>query len=347
MTKTCHIRRLVLRKKRLEGEFCLGRQLAYRSTLLATLSFLICTLPCFPPAALTGLAFSPRDDSGYSHVRFAVLKSLVDDVSSIDAKVATKIWADTIGVSRNLWKTATVEISEDATSVLEGVKEGRLDIACVPTVDYLRLKPQLNVVPCLTYEQAGELGVSYLLVVPQSEEIQSLADLRDKRIAVTVKGSQHSQSELWLSVILEHTGTFELDEFFSQVRRVRKPSQAILPAFFGQVQAAVVARSAFETAIELNPQIGQRLTILAESPRFVPIVVLMSRPMWNQAWDKYVGHLDEIIKDPKSLQTFTIYRISRLVRWKPEFAKSTEELLRRRRELGAKGRISLRSRGAN
>jgi hypothetical protein len=46
----------------------------------------------------------------------------------------------------------------------------------------------------------------------------------------------------------------------------------VLPVFFRQSDACVVTRSGFETMVELNPQLGRQLKILARSPEVVPAV---------------------------------------------------------------------------
>jgi ABC-type phosphate/phosphonate transport system substrate-binding protein len=291
------------------------------------------------------LAFSPPSGKPIVQtVRFGVAEALVEEVSPSDAIAATRIWAEKIGGGRNLWKTADVEITSDVNRMIRALDKDELDVACVPTVDYLRLEEEINAVPCITYEQAGQLEVQYLLVARRATDTPRLTDLRDQILAVAVKGTRHSHSELWLSVLLAEAGDKQPEDYFSQVKRVRKPTQAILPVFFGQAAAAVVARSAYETAVELNPQIGQSLVIVAESPEIVPIVVLMRKTMWDQVWDDYILHMDSLSNDPKSLQTFTMYRISQLVEWKPEFANGSRELLRQHRELSSdrQGRILAR-----
>ena len=58
-----------------------------------------------------------------------------------------------------------------------------------------------------------------------------------------------------------------------------KPSQAILPVFFKQAEAALVTRATFDTAVELNPQLGAALRTLSRSPQLIPAVAAV-RPAW-------------------------------------------------------------------
>ena len=57
-----------------------------------------------------------------------------------------------------------------------------------------------------------------------------------------------------------------------EVREVEKTSPAILAVLFGQADVALVRRQAFETMVELNPQLETDLEVVANSPDYLPTV---------------------------------------------------------------------------
>ena len=48
----------------------------------------------------------------------------------------------------------------------------------------------------------------------------------------------------------------------------------VLPVFFRQADACVVARRGFDAMVELNPQLDKQLRVIATSPKFVPATMV-------------------------------------------------------------------------
>ena len=84
--------------------------------------------------------------------------------------------------------------------------------------------------------------------------------------------SRASLAPVWSETILAREGLGSASGFYGQITTASKISQAVLPVFFRQLDACVVTRSGFETMVELNPQVGRQLKVLASSPPVVPVV---------------------------------------------------------------------------
>jgi ABC-type phosphate/phosphonate transport system substrate-binding protein len=67
------------------------------------------------------------------------------------------------------------------------------------------------------------------------------------------------------------SGLPQADHFFSDQKTKDNITQVVLPVFFRRADVACVARPGWETAVELNPQLGHDLVPLAVSPRVIPI----------------------------------------------------------------------------
>jgi ABC-type phosphate/phosphonate transport system substrate-binding protein len=77
---------------------------------------------------------------------------------------------------------------------------------------------------------------------------------------------------IYLDVYLLQAGFPDAERFFNAIQYKSKESQAILAVFFGQAEACLVTDAAFNTMKELNPQVGRKLRVMAESPDVVDAV---------------------------------------------------------------------------
>ena len=108
---------------------------------------------------------------------------------------------------------------------------------------------------------------------------------------------------------------------------MKKASQAILPVFFNQLDAAVVVRSAFDVASDLNPQIDRHLKVLARSPRLVPVVVCLRESMPPFQKSGLISRALRLHETPGGLQTFTVFKMDRIVAWKKDYETNVKNLM--------------------
>jgi ABC-type phosphate/phosphonate transport system substrate-binding protein len=207
-----------------------------------------------------------------SVVRFAITPGVLEaDVNPDDALVAARIWSASLGTAAGIWAKSDARIFHDLSSLVASVKSGDVDILSLSTKEYLEIENTLRAEPMLTNVQSGQVELEYIILARQDSGIKTPADLRGKRITLP-KGGRNSMMPLWLDAFLVDNGLPVKETFFKEIREVAKTSQVVLPIFFGQVDVGVVIRTAFDTAVTLNPQIGQQLRIIAISPRLVPMV---------------------------------------------------------------------------
>jgi ABC-type phosphate/phosphonate transport system substrate-binding protein len=117
---------------------------------------------------------------------------------------------------------------------------------------------------------------------------------------------------------------------------LRKRSQAVMALFFRQVEAAIEPRSAFETAVELNPQIGREIKVLARSPRLLPGLACIRRSVDHNLRRRYVEQATRLHEQTTFRQTFLVLRVTRLVPWDPRFLDTARALTARHEALRRK-----------
>jgi ABC-type phosphate/phosphonate transport system substrate-binding protein len=265
-----------------------------------------------------------------SKIRFGITASVIEaDVNPNDALAATRVWADLMGKGTGLWNKSDARIFPDTASVVAAVNAGEADVVALGTQEYLEVEHVLHAIPSFTYVLAGQTDSQYLVLVRNDSGIKTLSDLRNRRLAIP-KGGRNTMLPMWLDVLLFENNLGDKDTFFREIKEVQKPSQAILPIFFKQMEAGIVIKSSYETAVALNPQIGQQLKVLAASPKFVMMVTCMRSTLSAEQRDTYTRQALRLHETPSGLQAFNIFKLDRLVIWDPSYANNVRELLRKR-----------------
>lgn len=275
-------------------------------------------------------------DSPKSVFRVALSASIIEgDVNANDALAAVTVWARSLGNATGLYRDSVATLYNDLKTLKKDIDNKEIDFAALGTLEYIEAEKELRVEPSLAYVQSGQLELEYLVIVRGDGPFSTLSSLRGGRIAIP-RGGRHVLAPIWVDVMLMEHGFPGRESFFRETRDVQRATQAILPVFFRQIEAAVITRSAFETATTLNPQIGQSLKVLASSPGFVPLV-MCTRTSWEAPEKKsYVEHALRLHETPVGLQTFHVFKVDRLVPWQPHFADSARELLRKHKQLTAR-----------
>lgn len=275
-------------------------------------------------------------------VRFGFASNLLQDVNPDDALAATKVWAEALGKQDGLWESTDAYVIHDFDEMIYKVNNGLIDIIALSLIDYLAIENNIEATPILTYTQGNKLEVEYVLIVHKESHVDDIGKLRDKRVIIFSKGGSHSLASPWLDVLLFENGFSYPKDFFGKVKHVNKPSQALLPVFFRQQDAAVLSRSAFETASELNPQIGRELKVLCSSDPYVTSVICMRDNFDDFLKSKLVDIAAKIHERPKAFQTFAVFKLSKLVTWNNSYSVNVKRLLSKYKRLSNTTQSSLK-----
>lgn len=102
-----------------------------------------------------------------------------------------------------------------------------------------------------------------LLLTRKGDAGKPLAQMRNKRLALS---RFQDIEELFLNTLLLRQGLPEIAGFFAQRSEPKNPNVAIMDVYFGKADLTIVSERDFQTAVELNPQIGNELVIQHKSP---------------------------------------------------------------------------------
>ena len=218
------------------------------------------------PVVICGQARAEGGGDRSGSIRVGYLRNLFSDVDVRDAQVAIEVWmkqvADEMGLSVD---TKTV-FFDDIPSITRALEAGDIDALTLPPLDFLRLRDKVPLEPLTVGVAQGKVTDSYIVLVRRDRGIATLEQLHGLKLAAQSGRAARPPALMWLETLLMRRGPWRLEDFFGAVKESRRSSQAILGVFFQQFDACLVTRRAYDTMVELNPQLGRELTVLHGSP---------------------------------------------------------------------------------
>ena len=238
------------------------------------------------------------------HIGFA--SSMFSDVNENDAKAAVKVWGQLIARERNVPTDPEPAIFKDIDAILRSLREKQVDALGITTIEYDRLRREVDFAPIFVTYNAGRITEQYVLLAHRDGPVKSIAALRGRSLVLHTN-PRACLAPLWLDTILVGHGHPTGARFAGMIARDTRLSKVVLPVFFRQADACVVTRSAFDTMAELNPQLARQLTVLAESPAMVPAVFAF-RADYNPIFrENLIAGVNDLKKTPAGQQVLTIF----------------------------------------
>jgi len=235
------------------------------------------------------------------------------DIAVNDSRTATRGWAKTVIDRTGIDADADVVIFENLPPLVDAVNAHTLDLAILLPLEFLEVGGRAPLLPMLTTSSRGSILHEYVLLVPRDSGMVSLAGLSGRSL-ILERGGKGRVPGMWLDVLLLRAGLARSGALFSSTRQVTSTSRAVLPVFFGQADACVVSREGFETMVELNPQLGEKLRVLAISPGFLRGLVCLRQDVYEQYGDTIMESLLSLHTDPRGQQLLRLFHVSELVR---------------------------------
>ena len=198
-------------------------------------------------------------------------------LSDVDPKDAVAAFESYIGeLAKEINRTAGSHPYDNIETLVKEVEDGKVDLITMNSIDYLRLKNKAIFELGMAYDRGGKTTTKYLILSHQNKGYSKIGDLRGKKIAV---GIRDEVGILFLNTTLLKLRFGEAKGFFSQVDEKIKPSQVVLSVFFGQTDACVISDVLYKTMVEMNPQLGKDLKVLASSSELLEVIGLFRKGM--------------------------------------------------------------------
>jgi ABC-type phosphate/phosphonate transport system substrate-binding protein len=238
---------------------------------------------------------------------FAYSNKIFTDVDVKDAKAALKIYADEL--AKQMGATTENRSYDSLEEMVRSVQKGSLDLVALSSLDYLRIRNKVEGELALSHMKGGKCGFKYLLLTKQNPGYTKLGDLKGKRLTIP-KGDD--TAELYLSTILLRDRLGDAKAFFSSVDEKLKPSQVVLSVFFSQTEACIVTDNTLKTMVEMNPQLGRDLKIMASSQELTTSITFFRRSLSDEMKQKTLSAGRTLKDNPRGRQVLLLFKIDDL-----------------------------------
>lgn len=249
------------------------------------------------------------------------------NVDPRDAIGAARVWIRQADRKLGNSVESTVLNLSSQSEVESALAGNAVDILIMIADEFINLRDTFDLTPVLSTDYGRNFYDELLLLVRAESGISSVSHLRGK--SLRIEGGQKGTIPMkWLHSLLRDSSSSSPREFFASISEFPKASQIIMPVFFGQADACIASLTSFETMSELNPQLARKLKSLDKSPGFVTGIIAVRKSVKDRRRDALIGAMQEMDGEPKGKQVLTIFRINRLVPFRPEHLASVEKLFR-------------------
>lgn len=203
-------------------------------------------------------------------LRLAISTETLAGANINDARAAYLVWLHEVSRQYSIQTAKAVpEVFLRSDELIRDVRQNLLDCYGVTALELLKLA-DLTDPSCLVLQDYLADGMQYVVLVHRNSSFKTLTDLRGAHVV------SHLHRDMillpaWLGTMLSSNGLGQPEHFFASRTDSDKINQVVLPVFFRRIDAACLARRNWDMAVELNPQLGRDLVVLANSPKIIPI----------------------------------------------------------------------------
>ena len=288
--------------------------------LVSICFFCFITAHCL--AADTGQDKSSGKADIISKLEIGFTANVLGDLDIRDARSAIVLWVEEIG--QKIGFQVKGRIIEEMDTITKMINTGVLDLAVASVLDYLKVKEQINAEVFFggIYENAKTK--KYIVLVHSKDDAATIKDIKAGNLAIT---QQDSLGRLFLDTLLLRSRLQETDKFFASVIEKKKHSQAVLAVFFKRADICVVPDTVFDTMVELNPQIGKNLRIIASSQPMFDKIGLLRRDYNENNKAPVIHSALELHKTSRGKQVLMLFKMYRLTKINESDLDSVRALL--------------------
>jgi ABC-type phosphate/phosphonate transport system substrate-binding protein len=246
-------------------------------------------------------------------LRFGFSSQIFFEVNETDARAALKVWAQTLGAERGIPVDPALEIMSGTEAIKHALLDRKIDAVSLTTFETWALHRVVPLGPTIILPIiSGNTTEEYVLLVHRDNPALGLADLRGKNVAVFGL-NRAMMAEVWMETELLANNLGPADTFWSRIDHASKLSRVVLPVFFRKMDACVVTRTGFRTMSELNPQVGQQLKILAQSPPLLGGHLCFRADLDSPYLARFIEGIGHLVGTPAGRQSLFLFHTDQLV----------------------------------
>jgi len=248
-------------------------------------------------------------DASVSRIRVAVSTSISGLLNQSDVRAAIKVWQEDLSQQMKMRVEYLGGAPQPPEPILEAMRNGTVDAVTVTGSEILPMMPYLDTSVAMMDSSYAHGGEEYIVLVNEDSGIHNLKELRGHSLLIH-DGVVMALARDWLEVRLAGAHDGPARRFFAGIDTQSKLSKVVLPVFFRQADACLVAQRAFATMCELNPQLGKKLKVLAVSEKFVPVLVAFRKTCPPEAKARFIAAMQGLSGTVYGRQILTFFQSS-------------------------------------
>ncbi len=265
-------------------------------------------------------------------INFAFSRSLFAGVNENDAQAAVKVYARTLAEKNGLTAGPGALVFEEAHAMAEALRQNRVDLFSLTAEEFFALEDEGLGGPLLLTSSQGGFTEEYVLLVREQSAIRNVADLRGRSVNVA-SDLRSSLALVWLEVLCQEHGLGPARQAFARLTRASKPTQVVLPVFFGKEDACVLTRNGWDLMGELNPQVKRQLRVVAASPPVVPTITCFRRDFPERLKQRIVEVAEGSREEPSFQQLMSLFKTDQFCHQPLSALESTRALVATHRRI--------------
>lgn len=189
-------------------------------------------------------------------LKMGVYMPVMRDVTRKDVELTLRFWLDELARSGNI-DIVPVKVYDDMATLKRDVDAGEVNFMVATMIGFAQYFKDDELANGVTGFKS--LSDNLLLVVRRDAGFRTMADLAGKRLLL-LEGDE--LSDIYMETYMMKLWGKPDWRRFGQISREKRSDKEVYRLFFNQSDAALIYRSGYETAAEMNPQIGKTLQIL-------------------------------------------------------------------------------------
>lgn len=288
-------------------------------------SFFFYLKRCVTVFLLLGMFYSQSDGQNAPEtttIRVGYSPSFFLEKHMEDATVAIEVWINSITRVALPGLETEARIYSDITELEAAINAGEVDVAGLLVLEYLDMRDKVALGAGLVGATEDEAQYeAFVLLARREGDAKDLKRFQNKPLVVSV-GNLGQVPVVWLNTLLLKSELLEAEQFFSEIKSLDKAFAAIRQVLLGQAALCILPRAAYETAIELNPQLGGDLRVVATSPDFCRGLALFRDDFDERVQVILQESLLALHTEPKGKQIMNFFRIDKLIAFESDYLES-------------------------
>ncbi|MET0028171.1 MAG: PhnD/SsuA/transferrin family substrate-binding protein [Candidatus Thiodiazotropha sp.] len=228
----------------------------------------------------------------------------IHDSSVTDAEIGFRLIFNSL--LEDIHESFTIKIYDSNQILVDKFKSGEIEGILVSSLQFLKLDKYLHPTGRYAVQYGPDLKQPYLVLIRKTGKAIKLADFRGGRLSY---GTGHSVGRRFLDVTLMQQGYPASERFFREIETVKEVNTSIVNLYFGSVDVALVPKHNYDLALELNPQLADKLQILTQSKPMIYQAFGMRYDFPQDRLERIDSRVLEPIPKQRTEKLFKTFRI--------------------------------------